>query len=158
ALANIGEYAVRALPDLTAALGDRDADVRRLAALALGRMGKLAKSAVPELIKALAASEPEEVRKFAAEARSNIDPDDPDAVKALIQLMAEDPSWRVRHRVVWALEKVKNFEQEGLVQAMASNLTDETPETRLLRYEAAKALALRLGPRIPDKVLDVLLE
>jgi HEAT repeat protein len=158
ALANIGEYAVRALPDLTAALGDRDADVRRLAALALGRMGPLAKSAVPELIKALAASEPEEVRKYAAEALSNIDPNDADAVAALIRMLGEDPSWRVRHRVVWALEKVKNFEQEELLKAMASNLGDEAQETRLLRYEAAKALALRLGPRIPDKVLDVLLE
>lgn len=50
-LGNMKEGASPAIPELTAALNDRDVTVRRLAAYALGQIGPKAKSAVPELKK-----------------------------------------------------------------------------------------------------------
>ena len=44
----------------------------------------------------------------------------------------------------------------GLGRIIAGTLIEEGHETRLLRYESAKILANRLGPRVPDRVLDVL--
>jgi HEAT repeat protein len=158
ALANVARHAEAALPKLTAALADPDAEVRRSAALGLGNMGAKARPALPALLQALDPAEDEDVRKFAAEALSNVDPNDPDVVAALLRVLGEPGNYGVRHRVVWAVERLKEFEQPGVVRALAETLLESGPEARLLRYEAAKVLALKLGPRVPDRVLDVLLE
>jgi HEAT repeat protein len=121
-------------------------------------MGPAARRALPALIKALGPGENEEVRKYAAEAVSNIDPNDPDAVAALLRVLREPGNYHVRHRVVWALEQLKKFEQPGVVEGLANTLVEEGRDARLLRYEAAKVLALKLGERVPDAVIDVLLE
>jgi HEAT repeat protein len=158
ALANIGQFALEAAGDLRDALGDPDREVRLSAALALGRMGPQASKALPALVKVLDPSQPEDVRKFAAEAIANIGPDDPQALAALLSVFGEKGNYYVKHRAVWALARLKDFEKREVVQALASALYESAPEAKLLRYEAAKTLALKLGPRVPDKTLDVLLE
>jgi HEAT repeat protein len=169
ALANIGPHAGEAVAELTAALqGDRDLEVRGRAALALGRIGSTARAAIPELVRALepidteqARQDPakaEEVRKYAAEALGYIDPQAPEVVKGLLRLLNEKGAYRARHRAIWALERLREFEQPGVVEAMAKTLFDDSEQARPLRYEAAKVLALRLGERVPDKTLEVLLE
>jgi HEAT repeat protein len=159
ALAKIGEKAVPAVADLAAVLADHDSEVRRSAAGALGTMGRAARPAVPALVKLLLdTKEQEEVRKYAAEAIANIDPNDPSALAGLLQVLAEKGNYRVRHRVVWALARLNDFEQENVLRGLAGTLLEDEPDARLLRYEAAKTLALKLGERVPDKTIDVLLE
>jgi HEAT repeat protein len=150
--------ALNAAAALGKALADPDPEVRRGAALALGELGPRAQPALPALLKALDPGENEEVRKCAAEALSNIDPNDPNVVAALVRVLAEQGNYRVRHRVVWALERLQKFEQPGVVEGLANTLLETGPDARLLRYEAAKTLALKLGPRVPGKTIDVLLE
>ncbi|MHB1037987.1 MAG: HEAT repeat domain-containing protein [Pirellulales bacterium] len=87
ALARIGAAAI---PELVAALGDRDEDVRAEAARALARMGPTAKAAVPALIAALG-DEHETVRRNAARALGQIGPAAEPAIPALIKAMKEPP-------------------------------------------------------------------
>ncbi len=87
ALARIGEAAI---PDLVAALGDRDEDVRAEAARALAKMGPAAKAAVPALIVALG-DRHEAVRRNAARALGQIGPAAEPAIPALIRAMKAPP-------------------------------------------------------------------
>ncbi len=133
--------------------------MRRSAALALGHAGQPARDALPALLGVLGdARQSEETRKYAAEALANIDPNNADVVAGLLRTLAEKGNCRVRHRVVWALARLKDFEQPGVVEGLANTLADSDPQARLLRYEAAKTLAIKLGSRVPDRTLDVLLE
>jgi HEAT repeat protein len=158
ALANVAHHTPAALPDLTTALQDPDAVVRRCAALGLGNLGPRGRSAVPALIKALRPAEDEEVRKFAAEALGNIDPNDSAVIAALLPLLEEKEHYRLRQRIVWYLEHLEDFEQPGVVAGLTRVLAERAPAARLLRYEAAKVLALKLRKRVPDEAFDVLLE
>jgi HEAT repeat protein len=56
ALAELGEEAAPALPDLVHALGDSSASIRGAAAKAIGRIGPRAKSAVPTLLRSVSHS------------------------------------------------------------------------------------------------------
>ncbi len=159
ALANIGPHAGAAVADLTAALADPDAEVRRSAAVGLGRLGTAAAGARPALTGLLAdPAQPEEVRKYAAEALADIDPNHPEVVAALLKVLGEKGNYPVRHRAVWTLARLKEINQPAVVEALTKTLAETAPEARLLRYEAATTLAAGLGPRTPDKALDVLLE
>jgi HEAT repeat protein len=79
-------------------------------------------------------------------------------VAALLRVLEEPGNIRVRHRALWALERLREFERDGVVKAIASTLFEDGPEAKLLRYEAAKVLALHLKDRAPDKTVDVLVE
>jgi HEAT repeat protein len=157
-LANIGPDAADAVEELSAVLGDPDMQVRATAALGLSRIGLPARSAIPALIHALRPDEDIQVRGFAAEALSAIDPDHPDAVAALVKTLEVHDSPRVQHPCIWGLAKLRMFEQPGVVPALTRAMSEPGPEFTLLRYEAANALALGMGRRIPDKALDVLAE
>ena len=173
ALANIGPNAAAAVPDLTAALTDESQPVRRNAALALGRIGPAARSAIPDLARALRPEEPSAaVRQFAAEAIAHIGQEATDerqfreierlvidqALPALLRALQHDTGPGVRHRAVWALFLVQDPEKAGLVGPLTAVLHERDPEIQVVRYDAARCLALRLGPRTPDKAIDVLLE
>lgn len=160
ALANIGLHAEAALPDFVRALKDDDPLIRRSAAVGLAKLGPKAKEAVPPLLAALSPAEnPEEkVRMYCAEALANIDPNDPRVVKAMLKLLDEVNNYLVRHRAIWALERLRDFEQPGVVDALARVLIERGNEAKLLRYEAAKVLAVRMDERAPRRTLTVLLE
>jgi HEAT repeat protein len=76
----------------------------------------------------------------------------------MLKVLGESKNYSVRHRAVWALEWLKEFQQPGVVQALTRVLIERGQEAKVLRYEAAKALAMRLDDRVPDKAVDVLLE
>jgi HEAT repeat protein len=158
ALLNIGPYAVEAVPHLMTALSDSDTEVRRGAALCLARIGPDAREAIPTLLKMMQPGEPDEVRMFVAEALANIDPDEAEVVKTLIRVLQERENWAVRHRATWALKRLKDLQRPGVVEALTRLLGEKEPEARVIRYEAAHALGMRLGDRAPDRTIDVLLE
>ncbi|HET7293910.1 MAG TPA: HEAT repeat domain-containing protein [Vicinamibacteria bacterium] len=105
ALGGIGPEAHAAVPALAAALGDEDADVRRLSARALGRIGSAARPAAGQLAAALADARAG-VRIAAARALARIDADPAIAVPAL-EGLAHDPSGGVRREAEAALRRLR---------------------------------------------------
>src|SRR5262249_31717615 len=102
ALANVGEGAALAVPELARLMDDKDSALRRNAALALSKIGHKAMDAIPVLAKHLHADEPNaEVRRFAAEALGKMRAEDivpvlPDLLRAL----REDKVYQVRQRCI----------------------------------------------------------
>jgi HEAT repeat protein len=82
------------VPELTGALKNKDVDVRRPAAFALGSIGPAAADAVPALAEALK-DQDEDVRIYAAAALRWIGPAAADAVPALIETLKDnqDDPW-----------------------------------------------------------------
>ena len=122
------------------ALGDKDADVRGVAAEALGNIGD---PVVPALIHALA-DEDWDVRRKAAEALGNIG--DP-AVPALIQALA-DEDWGVR---LWAAEALGNI-GDPAVPALIRALKEDWHARRV----AAEALGKIGDPRAVPALIQAL--
>jgi HEAT repeat protein len=169
-LANIGPDAEPARADLTAFLADRSQDwlVRRNAALALANMHGKARPSLNVLIDTLRPGEHEDVQMFAIEAIHHIGAayiENEDAIRddlkpalpALIHILKQKDGPRfVRQRAVWALY-LTSLDGTEAGAALTAVLNDTDPYTRIIRYEAAVRLGLQLGPRVPDKALDVLL-
>lgn len=168
ALANIGPDAVDAVADLAQALTDADPTVKTNAALALGRVGRKAEPAIPQLAKALNGKEPVKLRVFAAQALADIAKPMPGdvaysaildpALPELLRTLKEDRDPQVRQRVVWALGRVRDFEDSGAAAALTDLLSEKAPEMTAARYSAAQHLAYRLRTKAPDKAIDVLVE
>jgi HEAT repeat protein len=160
ALANVGEGAVPAVPDLIHALDDKESGVRRSAALALSRIGPKAGAAVPALTKHLHAAETnEEVRKFAAEALAQMNGDDlVPVIPDLLQAIHDDKASPVRQRCIWALFNVRDLEGLQIVEPLTAVLSETDEDHFLVRYDAARCLAVRLGGKAPEKAVDVLLQ
>jgi HEAT repeat protein len=172
ALANIGPDAAAAVPQLAAVLTDADPTVRRNAALALSRIGPPARGAIADLARALRPEEPNaEVRRFAAEALAHIgkttDPATAREVEALLlakalppllEALQHDKDRDVRQRTVWALFHIQDPEKANIVGPLTRVLGETGDESTMVRYDAARCLALRMGPRAPAKAVDVLLD
>ena len=159
ALAGIGPEAEPAVLDLAAALGEgRAIEVRRLAAIALGHLKEKAKPAVPALIKALQPPTPVQVRQFAAEALAHMRyPANEEAIPAALEAIRKDSDATVRQRCVWALFAVKELERFGADKVLAEVLETKDEAGVMVRYDSARCLAFRLGPRAPARTADVLL-
>jgi HEAT repeat protein len=160
ALAGIGEPAEAAVTDLGAALRDPSPAVRRNAALALSHIGPKAASVVPQLGRALDPQQPHDVRFFAAEALYNVGPTAAEpVVPELLRILKEDKDQPVRQRAVYVLVNVQNKELlRGIYPALEAALGETDPRSLMVRYDAARALAARLGPDAPPKAIDVLLQ
>lgn len=159
ALGNIGEQALEARRDFIIGLKEEDAVIRRSCAIGLGRMGVNAKDAIPALLAVMDEKEKNEpVRMFAAEAIASIAPDDRRVLPATLRVLAEHNNYLVRHRAIWILERLQVFDQPGVVEALEGILIESGAKAKLLRYEGAKVLALRMGPKSPERTLKVLLE
>lgn len=159
-LANIGEFAGDAVGKLGQLLTeDLDPKVRRNCALALGKIGKRSIAALDNIKKALNPSEPDDVRRYAVEAIAYIGKEAAEKSKnELVRIIREDRAWRVRQRAVWALSSIHNLETSGVVPTLEAVLDETDDETKLVRYEAAVLLGVRLGPKASDKVVDVLVK
>ena len=72
--------------------------------------------------------------------------------------MKEDPEPKVRQRAVWALGRVKDIEDSGAAKALEAVLSEKSREMLVVRYEAARYLAYRLGAKTPKKAIDILVE
>jgi HEAT repeat protein len=145
ASAILGARAAEAIPDVTAALEDKDYTPE--AALALSFMGS---AAVPSLREAIKSDEPI-VRREALRSlgklreRASIDPQ---LVVPLLLTSLEDPDPSVRNVAVTYLGIVRDIpdkEVAGLVKALA----DEQPEVRQAAAVALSAYGLLAEPAIP---------
>ena len=136
--------------------------MRRNAALALSKMEEKAAPAAPALIKLLDPNEPDEVRLYAVEAIAHAGRGPTEKalphLRRMIALKGGDSNWQVRQRSVWALQNLPDIQQAGLVPELVLILEETEPEPRLVRYEAAVLLGIRLGPRVPDKTIKVLVD
>jgi HEAT repeat protein len=170
ALANIGPDAAPAVPELSAALTDPEPAVRRNVALALGRIGPEAKGAIDALARTLRPEEPDaEVRRFAAEALAHIGKTtDPNvhreierlliakALPSLLAALRNDKESSVRQWTVQALFHIQDPEKANIVGPLTSVLQEKGADGVMVRYNAARCLALRMGRRAPEKAVDVL--
>jgi HEAT repeat protein len=155
ALANLGPDAAPAVPHLGRALSDPDPVTRRNACLALGRIGARSEPAVSDLVRLLKSDEPDDVRRYAAEALFYIGPGAVKAVPALKRTLKEDPNTKVRVKCVVALGQ-HDFGQQDIRHALEDTLTDTSPETVLVRYNAAIVLSAHLQGEVSAKTIDVL--
>jgi HEAT repeat protein len=164
ALANLGPNAEPAKFDLADALGNpkNSTMVRRNAALAIAHIGKEAKPVVPAIVKALKASEPLDVRRYAAEALAQMKyPANEAAIPAALDAIENDTDPLVRQKCVWSLFGIGTAEQFrdcGADKALTKLLDARGDDLNLVRYDAARKLANVLGPDAPDKTVDVLLD
>jgi HEAT repeat protein len=160
ALANIGEGAAPAIPELVRALDDKDAEIRRNAAFALSRIGSKAAIAIPVLARHLHLDETnKDVRKFCAEALEKMNGDElVPVVPDLIRAIQKDKAAEVRQRCVWALFPLRDPEGLGIVEPLTVVLSETDREQALVRYDSARYLGLRLRGKAPKKAVDVLVE
>jgi HEAT repeat protein len=159
ALANLGPEAAPAALDLANALDhSTDTEVRRNAAVALGHMRKGARPGVPALGRALKADVPEEVRRLASEALAHIGyPTNEPALPAIVNAIENDKDQLVRQRCVWSLFALDDVKKGGVDQVLEKVLRETDPKSLLVRYDAARAMANKLGPEAPDRTVDVLM-
>ena len=139
-LAEMGDKAAPAVPELTNVLSHKEPEVRMRALITLGSIGSAAAPAVPAIVKLLDSDEFEAVRFSAAFALGAINQKDEAATKALVAAARSDKPV-LKAVSLWALarENPDNLEVvQYAAKAMAAGLTSEDAE---LRTVAAKLLS-----------------
>ena len=142
---------------------DKEAEIRRYAAMALGGIGAASEPAIPLLVKKIQdAGETSETRIQCAMAMNRIG-NCPAAVAAVPDLLGVigNPSHdaNVRERVIWAL-RVHNVELRNMT-GVKDTLTKVVQEPRnntnkMLRYDSAYMLGMIWQKQAPEATLDVL--
>jgi HEAT repeat protein len=165
ALSKVGPDAAAASPAL-ARLVEHSPDplLRVNAALALGAIGEPAKGAAAALGRALAprpkssAHPTDEDRIQAAGALARIRyPGNAPALPALRRAIEKETNPKLRQRCIWAVFSVADLKKEGLLGPLEKALDAKGPENKLVRYDAARALAVSLRAEAPDRAVDALL-
>lgn len=141
-------YKDRSISALIEALKDSDAEVRKLAIVALGKFGKDAKSAIPSIINGTTEKD-ESLRWAAVWALGNIGYGSRDVAKTLKESLG-DKSEGVRLHAIWALSKIgpeAKIAIPDLIEALNYEKTDrpaaETLETLALTLNDAKEVDSR---------------
>jgi HEAT repeat protein len=171
---SIGPPAAVLVDDLAETLTNaRDPVVRRNCAIALGQIGSDAREGVPALAKALRVRAPlssqpdgqrleDEVRYHVAEALSHIRyPANEAALEAVREAISRDPNPDVRLRCIEALFQIREvtvFEKWNLHTTLRKVLDETAPDSKLVRYNAARLLAAIYTDTAPDKATTVLLQ
>jgi HEAT repeat protein len=166
AFGGLGKDAAPAVPDLGKVLTEaQEPDVRRNAAVSLAQIGPPSKQALGDILQALRYSDAEadakylSIRPLAAEALAKIGyPGVEPAIPTILKIIQADPDPLVRQRCLWALFDVQELDKYKITPVLTATLDETTPDSLLLRYDAARVLALRLESRAPDKTADVLLD
>jgi HEAT repeat protein len=163
ALATLGPLAKPAMYDLADILTDakNTVAVRRNAALAIAHIGAEAKPVVPSLAKALQGGQPQQVRRYAAEALQRMKyPANEKGIPAILHAIENDTDGYVRTRCIEALFEMAQpeFKESGAQKLLTKVLNERRSDMRLVRYSAARKLATLLQEDAPDKTADVLLE
>ncbi|GAX41682.1 hypothetical protein NIES4075_26790 [Tolypothrix sp. NIES-4075] len=151
ALGIIGEKTetASAVPALIQALkNDKEADVRKDAAEALGRIGEKAASAVPALIQALKNDKEANVRLFAASGLRGIGKEAASAVPALAEALKSDKEPDVRSIAVEALGRIGE-KAASAVPTLTEALKNDNEAD--LHSSAAEALG-RIGEKAASAV------
>jgi HEAT repeat protein len=123
ALGQVGPLARRAIPALTAALGDEHGGVRHNAADALGQMGPAARPAVPALVEALASGDA--AAEFAL-GRIGFDPTD---LPLLLRALKNPDNSQLRAAAARVLGQIQ-IKDENVVTSLRMLLEDEDPVVR----------------------------
>lgn len=132
----------RTLPKLVKAIEDKDFDIRRRAAEALGNIGS--DLAIPELVKAIE-DENSDVCRKAAEALGNIGSDE--AISELVKILEHQ-----QHFVRWcAAEALKKIDSDTVVSKLVKALAHQDSNVRW-RAEAI------IGKISSDEAIDRLVE
>ena len=164
AIQNIGPDAAAAVEDLGDALTTaKEPRVRENAALALAHIGPASAKAMPQILQALqfdaADNRYNAARRYAVEALVDIKyPGVIPAIPTVLQIVKADPDGVVRQRALWALFDVQDLDKYGVTPVLTTVLAETAVDSTLLRYDAARVLALRLRDKAPDKAADVLLD
>jgi HEAT repeat protein len=132
---------------------------KRKARESLAEIERAAREAIPALARALGPPATVEVRQYAAEALAQFGyPLNEEAVPQIVAAIRRETDPLVRQRCVWALFNLEELAKYGADKVLADVLEEKAEDTRLVRYDAARALAFALEGRAPDRVADVLLE
>ena len=119
-----------AIPSLIAALDEQDSEVRVEATRALGRYGSAVNSpaVIQKLIDGLDLRRSEELRDSSVVALESIAPDQEPVARALVDVLAKDPSPIVRSQTLSLMTR-RSFTFE--INALVAALDDASPEVRL---------------------------
>lgn len=131
------------LPALVAALRSADPSDRLKAAKDLGRLGWLAREAMPALVGALADDE-QKVRETAAQAIGGMGPD---ALPALCDILRHEDKY-VRRHAVWALAKLGPLARPATPDLCAA-LNDIDPRTASGAAQALGSMGADGGDAVP---------
>jgi HEAT repeat protein len=133
--------AATVVPSLGEALKDSDADVRRTAAVSLGKQGTAAKSMAPNLRGVLADPE-SEVRAAAVQALADVDPSNADSVAAIVKVL-EDKDLNVRRSAVLALGSMGPVARSAVPTLQMTLRTENDFEYRRLVADALASINLQ---------------
>lgn len=145
----LGKMGREAIPTLTQALRNKQADVRNAAAYGFGKMGPNDRLAAISTLTEMLADREANAPSFAAiGALGNLGPD---AIPALIELLHDnDPA--VREPTAWTLEKMAPEEDKTAILALARALQDDSPVVRAAAASAFK----RMGPKAVPLLTELL--
>ena len=140
--------------DWVAALSSSDSLERRLAAHALGEIGRMAGEAVAPLTEALRDSE-SFVRVWAAAALARVEPEHPDVIPALVAASRDGISF-VRSLAAWHLGRLgpRHPGIEVAVPDLRELLNDNDPSVRAEALVALESLAGKGAPPAELKSLS----
>lgn len=141
------------LAEMRAALGDKDGDVRSVAATATGNLGAEAVPAIPQLVAQLKSDPVKEARETAARALGRIGkaaPNEKSPIAPLTAAAKEDPDPVTRTVALGALGMM-NVDVPGQVAALRKFLHHDEP---LVRMKAAHALGM-LGPVAKEAAAEI---
>ena len=131
------------LPDLMRSLSHTLPDQRARGARALGRLGWLARDALPLLASAIHDSEPT-VREAAAQAVGQMGPD---ALPHLIAMLDHSDKY-VRRNAVWALGKLGPLAREA-IPALCVALKDSDPRTASGAAQSLGSMGMDAATAVP---------
>src|SRR5262249_58656678 len=70
-------------------------------------------------------------------------------------LVQADPDPEVRNHCAWCVARRVDHESNGISKVFAKVIEETDPASLALRYEASWHLANHLGPKAPDRVVDL---
>jgi HEAT repeat protein len=147
-LADFGPLAEPAVPDLVAALGSTDEDLRLNAAIALGKVGK---AAVPALRKLLDSSD-KDARFYAIWALGWVGPDARECTPALIAAMADkDPA--IRRKAAYALGRIAADPPKTIAVLLAA-FKDDNEDVRQAAGDAVAKFGTDAVPGLLKALAD----
>ncbi len=173
-LGELGPDAADAVTALAAAVQqDRAVPVRSRAALALTKIGAEAVRATPQLLEALRSADTpetlkEDVRKLIAEVFLQMGyPNSREAMPHLLDFIAKDANLGMRQRCIDVFifmeaadfPKIRSANGRSAEEVLTAVLSDRSADASpIVKYDAARALALNLRDKAPEKAADLLLE
>jgi HEAT repeat protein len=164
AVAHLGKHAGPLVGSLGDLLEHKERSVRRAAAGALSVMEPgAAAAALPQLLKVVQTKltvEDYPERLLSARALNRMDyPANEKAIEPLLRILEKSTEpGDVRLSCIYATWQIRDLKLFDLQKSLEAVMKETSPLTAVVRYVAAQRLAVDLGPNVPDKVPELLLE